>query len=112
MPDTAAFLFDAGAQNERTRLAWTRMALAFMAGAAMLFRTVPNAPNPAVAALPAAICLAVGVWLMSLSHGRYRHNQRALKAGGRSMPDGVFLGVASAACVVGGMIAVGLVFLV
>lgn len=110
--DTSSFLFDVGAQNERTRLAWTRTALAFLTGSAVLFRGVPTADNHAVAAIPTVLCLIVGVVLLTLSHRRYGHNQRALKDSSRSMPDGVFLALVSMACVFGGTIAVGMVFLI
>lgn len=110
--DTSNFLFDIGAQNERTRLAWTRTALAFLTGSAVLFRGVPTADNPAVAAIPTVLCLVVGVVLLTLSHRRYGHNQRALKDNSLHMPDGVFPALAAIACVFGGTIAVGMVFLI
>ncbi|MGB3301739.1 YidH family protein [Gordonia sp. (in: high G+C Gram-positive bacteria)] len=109
MPDTKDFLFDEGAQNERTRLAWTRMALAFMAGSALLFRAVPTAPNPTLAALPAAICLTLGAILFFASFHRYNRNQRALKHHEHPMPDGVMAGIACAVSVGGGIIATVLV---
>lgn len=88
------------------------MSLAFMAGAAVLFRNVPTASNPAVAALPAAICLILGAVLFFASFRRYSYNQRALKHDAHPMPDGVFLAVASGVCVVGGIIATVIIFLV
>lgn len=61
-----------GLQPERTLLAWTRTLLAVVVAASLLVRLV-GAPIARPAHLPAAVVVAVALWLFVASDRRYRH---------------------------------------
>jgi uncharacterized membrane protein YidH (DUF202 family) len=64
---------DAGIANERTALAWQRTALSLATGAAVLARlTFDRLGVVAVVALAAALALAL--WVLVESRGRYAHD--------------------------------------
>jgi hypothetical protein len=90
---------DAGIANERTALAWQRTALSVVAGAALLARLVTaDLGALALEALTASVALAL--WIMHESRGRYAHDAgvrlRDRPRGGRA-PAALALATALAA---------------
>lgn len=85
-----------GLQPERTLLAWTRTLLATVVGAALLVRLV-GAPVVRVAHAPAALSVAVALWLLVASDRRYRHAEHRV----RVVPAGHLLALAGAVVLVG-----------
>ncbi|SDD63076.1 DUF202 domain-containing protein [Auraticoccus monumenti] len=79
-------LFDRGAQNERTRLAWQRTLLSLVLCALVVARLVTTrALLPGLAVAGVALVLAGG--LAVLTRRRYRAAESALR-GSTALPDG------------------------
>jgi uncharacterized membrane protein YidH (DUF202 family) len=64
---------DAGIANERTALAWQRTALSLVAGSALLARLVV-AELGLVAVVTLMVSVALALWIMQESRGRYAHD--------------------------------------
>lgn len=79
-------LFDRGAQNERTRLAWQRTLLSLVVCALVVGRLVATQAL-LVGVAVAAVTLAAVVTLAVLSRRRYRSADSALR-GSTVRPDG------------------------
>ena len=80
-------MFDPGAQNERTALAWQRTALSLMAGSAVLARlTYERLGLLSLAGV--LIAFVLSCWVFWESRGRYAHSagvrMRGRDRGGRS----------------------------
>jgi len=72
-------LWDAGAQNERTRLAWQRTALSGLACSLLVARLLATVSIPAAVLIGAAAVLSTA-GLAVVSSQRYAENQAALHA--------------------------------
>lgn len=75
-----------GLQNERTALAWQRLAIAVIAGSAALTRLTFDRLGPF--ALISLVNVPIGIWVLFESNRRYRHEAgpqaRATERGGRA----------------------------
>lgn len=75
-----------GLQNERTALAWQRLAIAVIAGSAALARLTFDRLGPY--ALLSLLSIPVGIWVLIESNRRYHHEagpeRRAAERGGRA----------------------------
>ncbi|HEY5853785.1 MAG TPA: DUF202 domain-containing protein [Aldersonia sp.] len=75
-----------GLQNERTALAWQRLAISVMAGSAALARLTFDRLGPF--ALISLLALPIGIWVLIESNRRYHHTAgpegRAAERGGRA----------------------------
>ena len=78
-------LWDAGAQNERTALAWTRSTLALV-GAALIVARIAFGPYPALGLSLAAGALILGTWVLLTARKRYRGAASSLSTN-RPLPD-------------------------
>lgn len=72
--------WDPGLQIERTTLAWSRTALAFVVGAAVLIRLLART-DIVFAAVCAALTLPLVVVITWLTWRRYRRDERSLHRG-------------------------------
>ncbi|HEY9411246.1 MAG TPA: DUF202 domain-containing protein [Jiangellaceae bacterium] len=77
---------DAGAQNERTSLAWTRTGLALLVASLLAGRFAAARLGP-VAVVAGAIAAGTVVAVLYLARRRYRVGHAALH-GGAPLPDG------------------------
>jgi len=80
-------VFDPGAQNERTALAWQRTALSLMAGSAVLARLTYEPLGP-LSLAGVLVAFPLSCWVFWESRGRYAHSagvrKRGRDRGGRS----------------------------
>ncbi len=93
-------LFDPALQLERTHLAWSRTALAFLGNAALVARMARRV-QPSWLALGVAVALAViGAWAWWHGRSAYRLRAAALKCGRQSAQPPVLRALAAATTVV------------
>ncbi|HEY8480037.1 MAG TPA: DUF202 domain-containing protein [Spirillospora sp.] len=85
-------LWDPGAQPERTALAWSRTALALIAGGLVCVRVAPSAPG---AWLAAAVVCGGAALLLRLGWTSFHLRRRRLPAGGGAAHPGPVLATAS-----------------
>lgn len=80
-------MFEPGAQNERTALAWQRTALSLMAGSAVLARLTFERLG-LLSLVAVLIAFVLSSWVFWESRGRYAHSagvrMRGRERGGRS----------------------------
>lgn len=93
-------LYDVGAQNERTSLAWTRTGLSMLLGVVLAVRLTADGLGM-VAALFAVAAVPAVVGLLVLASSRYRTAHLALHAG-TPLPSGRLPALAAAVvCLLG-----------
>lgn len=80
-------LWDEGAQNERTALAWTRTALALLT-AGLIVSRFAQLREPALGLIVAITVVVLAAWVLVLSMRRYRYSERRLRDD-LVLPDGV-----------------------
>lgn len=93
---------DAGAQNERTSLAWSRTGLALLAAAAVAGRFTAG-PLGAAGVVVAAAAAVASVWVLVVARRRYRAAHAALH-GRLALPDGRLPAMVSAVVVLLGVV--------
>lgn len=99
-------LYDAGAQAERTALAWRRTALGVAVGGVVALRVTGPALGPvaSVASVLGSLLAAAGWWV---TERRYRAVHRSLHAhgdlGALARPAVPLVAVSTAACLIGAL---------
>lgn len=78
--------FDAGAQNERTALAWTRTSLALLVGVILATRLAAE-PLGVAAVVFGALMAPLAVLVLVMARRRYQHAHHALHTDD-ALPDG------------------------
>lgn len=89
--------------NERTFLAWTRTALAFLAGGIALEAFAIESLNPQVQDIAAILLVIVGLLIALGAATRWYNVERAMRHG-RALPVPGIIPLLAAACVVGSVI--------